>query len=352
MKVKKLKNLIFFFLAIALYCFLSFKVFTLYGKAFDTVLYSVLGLFLTVFLNAFLHELGHLIFGKLTGLKLISFKVLCFKLSFENKVKISLEKVNDLGETVFVPKNDNKVANKVAISIFGGLLSSFLLLVIGLLFMVLYFDKNLYLTCLMATPSVFMLYYLVVNLIGDETCDGYQLLNLLNSKNNNKVISSNALYIGSLLFNGVSPTEIDYKYLSVYNEDYSLYSTMIIYYRYLSLISVNEEYAFKEILKISDKEKLCDTLFDAIICELYYVAYLKNDKIFLKNNQEIIERIVEYDNSLYALRAHAVLRIFTNENEWAKIIIEQALVQIGDQKSGIFAVEKLLFNKLKVSSIK
>ena len=72
------------------------------------------------------------------------------KLSFENRLKLSLEKANDLGETVFVPKNDNKVSSKVALTILGGLVFSMLLLLIGLLFMVLFFDSNLYLSCINA----------------------------------------------------------------------------------------------------------------------------------------------------------------------------------------------------------
>ncbi len=363
MKCKWLKNLIFLLFAVALYILLIFRIFKVqYYSAIENIImpliFGIGGILFSILENAFLHEVGHLIFGKIAGLKLISIKILWFKLSFENKIKFTLEKANDLGETVFVPKNDKKVSSKVAFSIFGGLLFSILLLAKRIIYYycVIYipFELPIGLDLLwvvfeicFAGYIVVTLYYLVVNLVGDETCDGYRLLELLNKKNNNKIISSNALYIGSLLYNGVSPTEIDYKYLSVYNQDYSLYSTLIIYYRYLSLISINEEYAFKEILKISDKDKLANTLFDVVMCELYYVAFIKDDKIFLKNNKAIIEKIVEYDDSLYSLRAHAVLRIFNNENEWAKILIDQALTQIGDQESGILAVEKPLFNKLK-----
>ncbi len=357
MKFKKLKNVIFLIIVIACYVVLTFKSLTFFNQSYVYLLLLLaLGLICSILLNTILHELGHLIFGLISGLKLISIKILWFKLNFENKLKFTFEKANDFGETIFIPKNDVKVSKKVANSILGGLIFSLSSFLFGILFYllcssnILFFETKI--QTFTATFVVIPLYYLLVNLLGDETCDGYQLINLLNSKNNNKIISSNALYVSSLLYNGVSPTQIDYKYLSVYNEDYSLYSTMIIYYRYLSLISVNQEYAFKEILKISDKDKLKDSLFDAIICELYYVAYLNNDKIFLKNNQEIIEKIVEYDDSLYTLRAHAVLRIFTNDVEWAKIIIDQALTQIGDQTSGILDVEKPLFSRLQNSLIK
>jgi hypothetical protein len=185
-------------------------------------------------------------------------------------------------------------------------------------------------------------------LFGDETCDGRRLLSLLKVKNNNKKIASNAIYVSSLIYKGVSITEIDPKYFEYYNEDYSIYSSTIIYYKYLSLISVDKESAINTILKLSNTSKIKDSVFDAIMCELYYVALLNEDSKFLQNNKKYIENIVEYDHNLYAIRAHAVLRIHNGDTEWANILIDQGLNEIISLKTGgTILVEKCLLEDLK-----
>ncbi len=361
-KFKKIRNLIFLLLSIVIYVLLTYKsailIMPLGIRPFFYLFVFVMlaGIIDAIIKNSILHEIGHTIFGLIAGLKLISVKILFFKFNFEKGFNIKLEKANNLGETVFIPKKYKNISSKVAFSILGGLLATICLLIKSIYAYKVFspsFELSYGIEYVVAVIKVFnagsivvAIYVLLTNIFGEETCDGRQLGRLLFANKNKRIISSNALYIGCLLYNGVNPTQIDHKYLSVYNEDYSFYSTLIIYYRYLSLISVNEEYALKEILKISDINKLKDVVFDTIMCELYFVAYLNNDKIFLNNNKEYIENIVEYDNNLYALRAHAVLRIVNNELDWANILINQGLEQTTNVCYGLNAVENPLFKRL------
>ena len=314
------------------------------------IIFSLIGIVITIVLNALLHEIGHLILGKIVGLKLISIKILFLHLDFSTgKLKISFQKADDLGETIFLPNDNKNLAKRVAISTFGGLLFTAILLLFGMLSLLLFFAKNIYFDCFVALPTAVTLYYFLINLVGSENCDGLYIVNLLNYKGEDREIADNALYIGKLIYDGIAPKEIPNKYLQKYKLDYSLFSTMIVYYRYLSLIGVNEEYAIKEIYKISNREFIKDNLFDSVMCELYFVAYLTSDTVFLNQNKEIIERIIEYDTSFYAKRAHIVLRAVANETEWANILIESAEKELNcDNLSGILALEKQLIQKLKI----
>lgn len=315
------------------------------------IIFSLIGVVITIVLNAILHELGHLILGKIVGLKLISIKILFLQLDFSSgKLKISFQKAEDLGETVFLPTTDKNLAKKVAISTFGGLLFTAIYLIFGMLSLSLFFSKNIIFDCFFALPTAVTLYYFLINLVGSENCDGMYIVNLLNYKGEDREITNNALYIGKLIYEGVAPKNIPHKYLQKYKLDYSLFSTMVIYYRYLSLIGVNEEYAIKEIYKISNRELLKDNLYDNIMCELYYVAYLTNDTVFLNQNKEIIEKIVDGDLSFYAKRAHIVLRLVTNDIDWANILINSTLKELDyDNLSGILELEKQMLEKIKTN---
>ncbi len=349
MSKNKVVNYVAIALAVICYLALTIKAVVIFNDVFNVIIFSFLGLLLITFLNAVFHEIGHLIAGKIVGLKLVSIKILWFNFDFSSKkVVFNLEKATNLGETVFVPKSQDNLAKKTAISILGGIISTLILLVVGLILLWFFYDKNLYVCTLFATPTVVTLYYLTINLIGEETCDGNMIVNVLSEKSEGREIISNALYVGGLLYSGVLPSEIPNRYLSEYREDYSLFSSMIIYYRYLSILGSDKEYAFKEIVKLSNREKLKDSIYDTIMCELYYISYFKNDKLFLENNQYIIEKIVEYDDSLGAVRAHTVLRLVKGDKEWAKVIVESTLSRLEKLvDGGLNKLEKQLFLELK-----
>ena len=349
MSKNKVLNYIAIALAVICYLALTVKAVLVFNNVVKVAIFSFLGLLLITFLNAVFHELGHLIAGKIVGLKLVSIKILWFNFDFSTKKMVfNLEKANNLGETVFIPNSHDNLAKKTAISILGGIISTLVLLIIGLILLWFFYDKNLYVCTLFATPSVVTLYYLTINLIGEETCDGNMIVNILSEKIDGRKIISNALYVGGLLYSGVLPSEIPNKYLNEYREDYSLFSSMIIYYRYLSILGSDKEYAFKEIVKLSNREKLKDSIYDTIMCELYYISYFKNDKLFLENNQGVIENIVEYDDSLGSIRAHAILRLVNGDKEWAKIIVESALSRLENfVDGGLNKLEKQLFLELK-----
>ena len=278
MKGKKIKNLIFFLISAVCYVLLFWQIFTFKLTSLDAVLFfvyfAVLSLVGSIFENVFLHELGHLLFGLISGLKLVSIKIFWLNLSFEKKVKISLEKTCGFGETVFIPRNDKNVSGKMAFSIIGGLIATICMIVYCLStfniskFLTMEFTEFNFIGFITVLAEMFNasrvivpFYMLLVNLFGDETCDGRRLLSLLKVKNNNKKIASNAIYVSSLIYKGVSITEIDPKYFEYYNEDYSIYSSTIIYYKYLSLISVDKESAINTILKLSNTSKMLQKMW-------------------------------------------------------------------------------------------
>ena len=284
MSKNKVLNYIAIALAVICYLALTVKAVLVFNNVVKVAIFSFLGLLLITFLNAVFHELGHLIAGKIVGLKLVSIKILWFNFDFSTKKMVfNLEKANNLGETVFIPNSHDNLAKKTAISILGGIISTLVLLIIGLILLWFFYDKNLYVCTLFATPSVVTLYYLTINLIGEETCDGNMIVNILSEKIDGRKIISNALYVGGLLYSGVLPSEIPNKYLNEYREDYSLFSSMIIYYRYLSILGSDKEYA--------------NTKTDIIRETITYKKEIVTKTIvkdYLENTDDILARIIQH----------------------------------------------------------
>ena len=135
MKKQKVKNLIEIFVALLCVIVFAFLILDLL-LAFDwslTVIASVVvGALVVVLANSILHELGHLVFGLASGLKFVSIKILwLFIGNKQGKLKVELQPSGgEVGYTILAPNGKNNTFKKYVISAFGGLLFTFIILIL------------------------------------------------------------------------------------------------------------------------------------------------------------------------------------------------------------------------------
>lgn len=241
-KLNVINNIItiIFTVVVSYICF-AFCVGKFNKQLLELALPLVLGLILVSFLQTFFHELGHLFFGKLNGFVLISFRVWFVKFyRRKNKIKTCFSKLNDAaGATEMVAKNSNNLLKRFKSMTFGGLLFSFLSMLLGLI--AIFVDMPYWLACIIILFLPVGCYSVLGNLLTIEEYgyknDGATLLGLKKQDDNSKIIVG-LLNIQSQLFNGKTPSEIDQNFyfdLPQLPEDNSNFLSLLIfrYYYYL-----------------------------------------------------------------------------------------------------------------------
>ncbi len=183
----------------------------------DGAIYVVLALVLSAiicgFIITFFHELGHLVFGKANGFKLLSFTVWFLKWS-RKKGKTVFDFTwfgEEAGSTEMVATSVDCVEKGFKRMTFGGLLFTAFLMVIGIVpFFIPKLPLYLFIFWAMFLPMGAYVFF--GNALPMETYgvpnDGLILHNLRKNTDSSKV-SLSLLKIQSELFNGKTPSEID-----------------------------------------------------------------------------------------------------------------------------------------------
>ncbi len=281
----------------------------------------VLGVLVTIILSSLAHELGHVVFGIIAGLKLHSLTVLFVKLTFTKGKfpKIKFVMPVDFGATEFLPKKKDKYYGKLCISALGGLIFSLAYLALGVVFL---YVGNYYTVCILGITFPITAYILLINLIAfDETCDGYLLFTFLAGGKTKRIISNCLTAICNIIL-GVEPKDLDSRLLAEFTKDCDIYSVRIIYLRYLAYFRRDIERANKELLMICDSQKLTEEFYMIIFKELFYTALIKKDEEYIKANAEEAVNYLSYELHPSDYRIHATYRAYIGDNDWAKLLVK------------------------------
>ncbi len=306
---------------LTLYAFMLIEVIASSTNLIYAIGLCSLGLIITVILSSLVHELGHVVFGLISGLKLHSFTVLFLKITFSKGrfPKIQFIFPNDFGSTEFLPKTNEKFYGKLCISALGGLIFSLIYLVVGILFLYL---GNYFTVCFFGITFPITAYILLVNLIAfDETCDGYLLFSFLAGGKNKRIISNCLTAISNVIL-GVEPKDLDSRLLAEFTKECDIYSVRIIYLRYLAYFRRDIERARKELLCICDSQKLNEEFYMLIFKELFYTALVNKDDDYIKANQEEAVNYLSYEMHASDYRIHATYRAYIGNKDWAKLLIK------------------------------
>ncbi len=353
MKNKTLKLALFILvillpLALYVYQFASFyKAYKNYAT--KIILFSLLGLVVTLVLASLIHELGHAIIGKVLGLSVSKITVLFFTVSFENGIKISFNKPVNFGETVLEPNKQENYSKKIVASALGGIIASLIYLVIGMF--IVAFAKSMPVVLIFGITYHLSAYVLLVNLIPfSEENDGFLLFNYYLKGEEERKIIDNALNATAQIMSGVQPKDLDSRFLTEFEVKVGYYSSLIKYYRYLAFLWRDEERSFKELFELSDLDKISYSLYEDVYKELFYSSILLKDDNFVKNNKDVVIGYLEKEQSPIDYRVHATYRIYNGEKDWAKLIIDSGIKNLEKSKKyGNASYEIDLLTRLKES---
>lgn len=328
MKKRKLKILINVttgVLCAAIFAVLFAMLVTAYSDdVFKIILSTAIGFAVILFLNVLLHELGHLVFGLIAGLKFHSIKILWFYIGrgTGGNVKFKLTALNgELGETELVPKSAKNVATKYVVSAAGGLVGTALCIVLS--YFISVFTDSLILYAGLGITLPLTLYIFIINFLPIfDGNDGWLVYTKLAGGEECEIMNS-AYKATAMLYDGVEPCELDSSLLVKCN-DYGDFSVKIRYLRYLAYFSRDEERAAKELYAISDLSLLGGGM-DDVYKELFFIAIILKDKRYIEANRESVIGLLEKQVTPQDFRIHAALRIYDGDTDWAKLVIESGI---------------------------
>ncbi|MDE6059190.1 MAG: M50 family metallopeptidase [Clostridia bacterium] len=268
----------------------------------------VFGLFCILLpISVLIHELGHFLFGLVSGLKFISLSVACFQVTGKGIHYIG--KRGFSGETQMLPKSEKRVRSKMACFSLGG---AFLNLVFGAVFLALFFVVPIHpVLFFFELCAPFNLFEGIVALLPAELeagrTDGKMFLEIVKDTPYSKVFLS-VLTAQGLLFSK-SFTEIEKRLLfdlPVIREDEPAFLALTqLRWQYL-FMNGNEEDAAVQIRRL---EELAEYLPEAaaraeLACDVAYghrVLYADTDCVELLQSAEAAEGSLPYALARFAI---------------------------------------------------
>ncbi len=293
----------------------------------EVLLYSFLGIALTLFLAPLAHELGHLTVGLFCGFRVVSFTFLFIKFQFYKKFKISLVKPYAFGETALMPKTSNDYPKRLRATTMGGVIFSVAYMLLGM--MVVFLSTDLRLVLLFGISYHISTYVLLLNVLPFKSdSDGVILFSYSLKGGVYLEMMNNVLSAEAEVMCGVEPKDLSAKLLTEFQVSYDYYSVMLKYLRYIAFLWRDEESAFKELFDISDLDQIPESLYETVYKELFFASVVRGDEAFVKAHEEIVVGYLEGDDSPSNYRIHAAYRAYRGDGEWAKIIISSGLKEI------------------------
>lgn len=228
------------------------------------------GLIIGFIVTVIIHELGHLVFGLITGYKFTSFKVFFIKVYYKNKIKIKFEKGNILihGQCLMRPTNRRYFLYNL-----GGVIFNYILTII--LFVLFYTISNEYIIQLIFGALIINTLLAIMNCMYHK--DGINdICNIVRCMKNKDYLEG-VLYQLDI----VSNVTINDKFKSKYNPSddvKNIYANVSIYrFRYL------KAYNEGNIEKMNYYYKLLRKKYNSI-----YLPMLKLPTLILLLNHEFI----------------------------------------------------------------
>ncbi len=177
----------------------------------------VVGALVAGFVNTVIHELGHVVFGKMNGFALLSCTIWFFKWArYDGKLRFSLVMMGDeAGSTEMVANGTDNLVKRYKRLSFGGICGSLVITLISVVPFCMGEFMPFWAYCLLVPFLPVSVYYLLGNALpiinGGFRNDGAVLLGLMRNDNVSQVTVS-LLAIQAQLFGGKTPAQVDKSY--------------------------------------------------------------------------------------------------------------------------------------------
>ncbi len=359
------RNLLFNFLTLLITIGFVFLVVTIGSSRYTSednlasiILTFAIFSILVGFICTLIHELGHFIFGKANGFKLISITIWFFKWYLDGKkYKFSFTiPTEEFGSTEMIPLSNENLEKRFSKLTMGGLIFSAISILIGIPALFLDFlplwAYALWSVFLPIGAYVFFGNFLPISEHGARN-DGAVFFGLKNNDDISKVTIS-LLKIHSELFNGKTPSEIDDKYLydlPQLPEDDSNF-IMLLYWRYLKFLDQEDYEKGIKVLErlLTLEEYFSKDMYNAVKTEAVF-AYSTFSKDVEKADMSVyeIEKYLNNTNNSSCIRAKlAYILIEQDFNETADMFYNKGIKEcLKTQIKGLATFEKKLLDKLK-----
>lgn len=283
------------------------------------------GAFIGFIIAIIIHELGHLIFGLLTGYKFTSFKVLCIKIYKKDKLRIKFEPglFSIPGQCLMKPTNRNYFMYNL-----GGLIFTYVLSLFSLI--IFYVNNNHYLAQLIFGLFVVNTSLGVLNSIYNK--DGINdICNIIRCKKNKDFLEGVLYQLD--IYSNLSEKE---KFKSNYNpsDDVGNIFSNVAIYRFKYFKYYNEknkdkmEYYYK-LLKKSYKSIYLPILkYTILLLILNHEFVFKNDIVLLKRSVKLSSKDllafkkIKLEYEMYLFFVENII----NKNELTTDILEDIII--------------------------
>lgn len=253
----------------------SFFIF-IYNNPITTVVIIIVSLFLSMLI----HELGHLIMGKLVSFKLIEIKVWFLSLSrvdneSKNPLQFKMRSILSFGGYTFMnPSDVNNFITRQIIFLSGGIAFNLLALILATLYYTSNQASNIVIQAFLIIFAFLQIFLIIVNTFplysSDSLFDGRKIFNIFVNEP-----FKNGLIIDSLNITGIRPRNwLQYGLFENYNDRLTEYDFSLKFYELLAYMDEkNQEkstYVINQLLKLIKYPSL--ELHDSICihCALYY----------------------------------------------------------------------------------
>ncbi|MBE7089713.1 MAG: M50 family metallopeptidase [Clostridiales bacterium] len=292
------------------------------GEMWKIVLLLVAGAVACGLVNAFAHELGHLIAGKINGFKFSEMTVWFFRwYKVREKICFSFVLMKEqAGYTEMFPKGNNDVARRYNKMTLGGLIASFVCMLIGIvpLFMTAYLPLVAYSFTSMMLPVG--AYYFFGNALpvvsGGARNDGAVVLEYIKKEDSVKVMEG-LLAIQAELYLGKTPSEIEEKYyfdLPQLPED-DLYFIQLLHARYDYYLDKGDvENAIKTTNRLLELDEYMPKHYVNLVKtdNLYNACALVKDEEKADDLMYELEKCLSVNNAL-SIRAKTAYLVYVKE---------------------------------------
>lgn len=305
MKIKKLLTtlLIFLILFFSIYLFLN-NFYYIKDPSIFSILSMYFSIILCIYLNVFIHEAGHFILGKLSGYRLIMFRLGPFAfLKTNDSYSLKRYKIKGtMGQCILYPPEESK--DNCLMYLLGGTIGNFFIcLILFISSFFLYGDiiRTCIFLCLFLSLSLGVL-NIIPFTIGGIPNDGFNFFNIFKNKENS-VYLKKQLRLFSFLAEDNDFEHIPEEFITNYydiNNRNPLYLIFLI--QSASTLLYNGEFTkYKEFfsLLINSHVVIPDLYIKEMKCELLFIEILTS-----MDNSKIDSLYYELSDHFKSFRSH------------------------------------------------
>lgn len=298
---------------------------------FDRILLFFIFLFMGLFIAINIHELGHLILGKINGYKLISYRVGFFALNNDDaKVKLSIMKNNGCTGLCAMAIPEENISDLRQLLYYSGGILFNIAFGIGLLIIKSIVNASELLNMFLMITAVNSILLGIINFVpffsGNNPSDGKIIWSMiLKSPFSDKVIEVNRLCSQISTGKPLENLEISTDF-NRYQPD--ILDATLLFYSYFKALDTDDIKKCSEYVKVMEQSinYIPSTLLPYIYYEICYNACINKNKEKAVKYYEKAGKMLQRDKGVNGMRVKAYYEYYINKNiNVAKFFCESVL---------------------------